>query len=421
MRKMRIYWIWFAMLPELNARLKLALLERFSDPEDIYNADPGAFSEIEGMTPKALEILGNRSLADARRIYNKCEEKGIRILALTDRDYPSRLRNISDPPMVLYCKGILPDFESIPVISVVGTRKATAYGMNIARRMSRQIAACGALVVSGGASGIDTMAMQGALEANKPVVGVLGGGVDVVYPKSNGPLFSKTVELGCLLSEYPPGTQTLPWHFPQRNRIISGLANGVLVVEAPARSGALITARQALEQGRDVFVVPGNIDVAACSGSNALLQDGAAAVFSGWDVVREYEALYPGKLQKQDALTPMQELSLAGGFRDENSASKVAQKPAYLQNTQQETDKKGIDNGLSSNYSVINDPLPALTQEEREIVRHLRLQPRGVDDVIAELGQPAGKILSQLTMLALKGVVVNHPGKRVSLKTEISE
>lgn len=418
---MRIYWIWFALLPELNAGLKLALLERFSDPEDIYNADPKVLSEIEGMTLDALNALGEKSLGEAQRICKECEEKDVRILALTDEEYPSRLRNISDPPLVLYCKGVLPDFEAVPAIGVVGTRKATAYGMNTARRMSRQIASCGALVVSGGAAGVDTMAMQGALEAGKPVVGVLGCGVDVVYPKANGPLFSKTVEQGCLLSEYPPGTKALSWHFPRRNRIISGLANGVLVVEAPVRSGALITARQASEQGRDVFVVPGNIDVPSCIGSNALLQEGASAVFSGWDVVREYEALYPGKLQKQEALTPMQELSLAGSFRAENPVAKVAQKPVILQDINSVTDKKGIDNSLSSNYSGINDPLPALTQEEREIVRHLRRQPRGVDDVIAELGQPASKVLSQLTMLALKGVVINHPGKRVSLKTEISE
>lgn len=409
------------MLPNLSIRLKLALLERFSDPEEIYNTAADSLFQIEEITLEAVEILQSRSLEQARGIYKKCGEKGIQILPVTAEGYPSRLRNISDPPIVLYCRGKLPDLEDVPVISVVGTRKATAYGLNTARTISRQIAACGALVASGGAAGIDAMAMQGALEAGAPVVGVLGCGVDVVYPKANGPLFAKTVEQGCLLSEYPPGTQPLPWHFPQRNRILSGIANGVLVIEAPERSGALITARQALEQGRDVFVVPGNIDVAACTGSNALLQDGAAAVFSGWDTVREYEALYPGKLQRCDVRNPLQEVVFSSGMLERNSVAKVAQKSAYSGSIGFTGDKKGIDNSAANNYSGINAPLPVLTQEEREIVRHLRPEPRAVDDVIAELGQPAGRILSQLTMLALKGVVINHPGKRVSLRFEIQE
>lgn len=415
------HWIWFAMLPELNARTKLMLLARFSDPEDIYNANEAILSEVEGMTPKILEVLQDKSLAEAEKICRVCRKKDIRILPISDPAYPSRLRNISDPPLVLYARGVLPDFDSMPVISVVGTRKATGYGLNIARKISGQIASCGALVVSGGAAGIDTMAMQGALDADKPVVGVLGCGVDVVYPRTNGPLFVKTLEKGCLLSEYAPGTKPLPWQFPQRNRILSGLSNGVLVVEAPQRSGALITARQALEQGRDVFVIPGNIDVEACGGSNALLQEGAGAVFNGWDVVREYEALYPGKVEKKDLLTPMQTVSVAGSLRQEESLAKVAQKPAFGKNDGEESVKKGIDNTPSSNYSGINDQLSGLTQEEREIVRHLCRQPRAVDDVIAELGLPANKVLSQLTMLAVKGIVINHPGKRVSLRSEISK
>lgn len=418
---MRIHWIWFAMLPELSARQKLALLARFSDPEDIYHAAGDQLREADGMTPEAVKTLENKDLEDARKILKTCTDKDIGILAFSDETYPSRLKNIDEPPMVLYYKGVLPDFESVPVISVVGTRKATAYGMTTARTMGRQIAACGALVASGGASGIDTMAMQGALDAGCPVVGVLGCGVDVVYPKSNTWLFATTVEHGCLLSEYPPGTPPYKWHFPQRNRILSGMANGVLVVEAPRVSGALITARQALEEGRDVFVVPGNIDVAACAGSNALLQERAVAVFSGWDAVKEYAPLYPEKLEKRDVPSPLQELAYPGGIHQENSRQKVAQEPRIPGSNRSENDKKGIDNAANSNYSGINDPLPALTQEEKQIVSHLGLQPRPVDEVIAALGLPAGKVLGMLTMLALKGVVVNHPGKCVSLKREIPD
>ena len=399
--------------------MRRILLARFSDPEELYHASSHTLASLEGMTAEAVQALENKDLSESRKILEQCDKGNIRILAIGDAEYPSRLKNIEDPPLVLYCRGQLPDFEEVPVIGVVGTRKATAYGMNTARQIARQIAACGALVVSGGASGIDSMAMQGALEAGKNTVGVLGCGVDVVYPAKNSRLFAKTVENGCLLSEYPPGTPPLGWHFPLRNRIISGLANGILVVEAPAKSGALITSREALEQGRDVFVVPGNIDVPACEGSNALLQEGAAAVFSGWDIVREYEALYPNKVKKcQPILTIIEELEQE---RASKPAMKVAQNAQFPQDAGNGADKKDIDNRSESHYSVINEQTPELSGEENQILSKLQLQPRSVDDVIAELGMPAGKVLSILTMLALKGVVMNHPGKRVSLKRKLPD
>ena len=412
---MRLYWIWFAMLTGLNPRIRQILLARFSDPEELYHVRRDVLENLDGITKEALDALENKNLSESRKIEEDCRKKNIGILAIGDVNYPSRLKNIEDPPVVLYYRGQLPDFEEAPVVSVVGTRKATAYGMNTARQISRQIAACGALVVSGGASGIDTMAMQGAMEAGKPTVGVLGCGVDVVYPAKNSRLFAKTMENGCLLSEYPPGSPPLGWHFPLRNRIISGLANGILVVEAPARSGALITSREALEQGRDVFVIPGNIDVLACEGSNALLQEGASAVFSGWDIVREYEPLYPGKVKK---CTPVISLiEEAEQIREAEPALKVAQNTAAYKRT----DKKDIDNGSQSHYSGINKPAPELTGEERLIVGKLQLEPRAVDEVIAELDMSASKVLGVLTMLALKGVVVNHPGKRVSLKMKFPD
>lgn len=407
------------MLPGLNSRMRQILLTRFSDPEELYHAQGNVLRDLEGITPEAVQALENKDLSESRKIMEDCRRKNIGILAIGDENYPRRLKNIEDPPVVLYYRGQLPDFEEAPVISVVGTRKATAYGMNTARQIARQIAACGALVVSGGASGIDAMAMQGAMEAGKPTVGVLGCGVDVVYPVKNSQLFAKTIENGCLLSEYPPGTPPLGWHFPLRNRIISGLANGILVVEAPEKSGALITSREALEQGRDVFVIPGNIDVLACQGSNALLQDGAAAVFSGWDIVREYEALYPGKVQKRQPVISL--IEEAEQIREAEPALKVAQNKVIPERLNRAADKKDIDNRSQSHYSGINEPIPELTGEERQILGKLELQPRSVDDVIAELGLPASKVLSILTMLALKGVVINHPGKRVSLKRKLPD
>ena len=408
------YWIWFARHSGLSGLQKRLLLEHFPDPEDIYYAKEDKLPEGREDLKALLAALEDKDLTEAEQIGKDCEDRGIRTVTYGDPEYPGRLQNIDDPPLVLYYRGHLPDFDAQPIIGVVGTRKATAYGLTTARHMSRQIAACGALVISGGAYGIDGVAMQGALDAGKPVIGILGCGVDVLYPKSNRILFDRVLENGCLISEYPPGTPALAWHFPRRNRIISGMSNGVLVVEAPEKSGALITARLAFDQGRDVFVVPGNIDVAACAGSNALLQEHALAVFSGWDVVREYAALYPGKLSRK-------ELPREVSPSQDQAVPQVAQKTSIPEKEileKKEKIKKTIDNKQNSPYSGIKDIISVLGDDEQILVRCLDSTPKPVDEVIAQSGLPAGKVLSTLTMLALKGMVVNHPGRCVSLKTK---
>ena len=400
---MLIHWIWYATLPGLSLRQKLAVLEHFSDPEDIFHAD--GFDHIPDMTPDMVKALGNKELVKAKDVLKACAEKHISILTFHDAAYPSRLRNIHDAPLVLYYKGVLPDFEGQPVISVVGTREATAYGVKHAREIAQQIAACGGLVVSGGARGIDAAALQGAMDTGAQTVAVLGFGADIVYPRGNRQLFAKIEEKGCLLSEYLPGTEPRPWQFPERNRIISALANGVLVVEAPERSGALITAEKAFEQGRDVYAVPGNIDVATCVGSNALLQDYAHAVVTGWDVVKAYAGQYPGVEKRPVVL-------------HHSSQLKVAQ-TTMLPAIGTGTDKKDIDNPKDNAYSVLENKEPELTGEEKQILACLSGTPRPVDDVIAQLGMPAGRVLSVLTRLSLKGVVANHPGRMVSVTTQI--
>lgn len=354
------------------------------------------YDHIPEITGEMAKALKDKDLSPAKTVIKSCGEKQIGIVTIGDASYPSRLRNIADAPLVLYYKGALPDFEGQPVISVVGTRKASAYGLKNAERLSKQIAACGGLVVSGGAAGIDTMALKGALEEGKQTVAVFGCGVDVVYPKTNRQLFAKIAEKGCLISEYTPGTGPKPWQFPERNRILSGLADGVLVVEAPEKSGALITARNAFDQGRDVFVVPGNIDVATCTGSNALLQDCGAAVFSGWDVVKEYASIYPEAVENRKPEAPIlmvaEEISIPGA----------------------ETDKKYIDNSGLSAYSDLENILSKLSEQEKAIYVCMDGTPRPVAEVIAQVGLPAAVVLSVLTKLAIKGVVTNHPGGLVS-------
>ena len=417
---MLVHWIWLATRTGLNDREKMALLQHFHDPEDIYYAEDGVLFEEQEISETGRESLKDRNLTACHGILEECNRKGIHICTLTDAAYPARLKNITDPPLVLYYKGRLPDMDSSPVIAAVGTRRATAYGLNVARRIGGQIAKCGGMVVTGMATGIDAAACGGALSAGGMVIGVLGCGADVVYPLSNKGLYADVERYGCLLSEFAPGTPPMKWNFPKRNRIMSGLSNGVLVVEAPEKSGALITARQAAEQGRDVFVVPGNVDVATCAGSNALLRDGAIAVSNGWDILEEYVFLYPEKIRKYDHRVA------APGFTDdvmpmetaETSPAKVAQKPATpgkKRRSDQKTEKITIDKPQNGNYSDIQDRFRHLSEQERRIAELIGNSQPLVDELIAAAELPTGVVLSTLTMLEIKGVVKRLPGKRVSI------
>jgi DNA processing protein len=276
--------------------------------------------------------------------------------------------------------------------------------------MGSQIAACGGYVVSGGASGIDTAAMQGALAAGCNVIGVLGCGVDVIYPRNNRKLFETVVQRGCLISEYPPGEPAHGWHFPIRNRIISGLSAGVLVVEAPEGSGSLITARDALKQDRDIFCVPGKVDDPGFAGSNALLHEGATLVRDGWDVMGQYEFRYPGKVHPMhSAITP--ECA-------EEEMPKVAQKPASPRNAGvfgKKSEKITVDNKTQPPYSDIEEILPKLSENQRSIVK-LLTREKLVDEIIAETGLSAATVSTELTMLQLQGIITMLPGNRVARK-----
>ena len=401
---MPVYWIWFAQLKGIGLHAKRQLLETFRDPEEIYLAD------LKALPKETAEALQNKDLTDAREICRQCTRLSIRILPYADVAYPEKLRNIEDPPMVLYCKGQLPDWQAQPVIGVVGTRKASPYGQKTARLLASQIAACGGLVVSGAAFGVDTQAMEGALDAGKRTVGILGGGVDVVYPAGNRGLYRRTEENGCLLSEYPPGSRPYPGNFLHRNRIISGLSDGVLVVEAPLRSGALNTARHAFTQGRDMFAVPGNVGVETCQGSNALLQEGAYAALSGWDVVKHYEPLYPGAVENCPVT-----LSKSA----EESLPKVAQPqrlPEKQQPQKEVPSKIAIDNLEKSTYSVINKRPTNLSDQEISVLELLSDAPQLPDSILDASNLPSGTVQSILTRLVIKGLAQYHPDGRISQK-----
>lgn len=386
------YWLWLAQCRGLTNQTRLALLEHFLTPEAVYYADPGEVLLTDGMTREQAEALENKDLREADRILGDCDRLNLRILTLGDAEYPVRLRSIYDPPCVLYLRGRLPAMDEEAAVAVVGTRAATPYGLRSAEQMGYGLAAAGAVVVTGLARGIDSAAAQGALRAGGPVVGVLGCGIDVIYPRENRWLYEDVSAAGALISEYPPGTEPSARHFPVRNRIMSGLSVAVLVVEAPPHSGALITAGAALEQGRDVFAIPGQIDAEGSWGCNRLIREGAGLAAEPWDILREYAELFPGKLKTPEHAAPEPLGELPPG-QDEAQPMKPT---LHLSEAE-------------------------LTDDQVTLLRTLGDEPMLVDDLIEATQLPARRVLSALTMLEIDGYAVQSSGKRYARGVVLSE
>ena len=389
------FWLWLTELPGLTNQTRLALLRHFPTPEDVYYADPEEVLLTEGITREQAKLLEDKDCSGADRILADCQRLDLDLLTIQDAGYPNRLRNIYDPPCLLYVRGRLPAFDDEAAVAVVGTRDCTPYGVSCAEKLGFGLAAGGALVVSGLARGIDSAALRGALRGGGTVTAVLGNGLDVVYPRENRYLYEDIAASGALLSEYPPGTPPEGRHFPVRNRIMSGLSLATLVVEAPERSGALITAGTALEQGRDVFAVPGPIDAPASVGCNRLIRDGAGLVTDAWDILAAYAPRFPEKLHRE-------------GAREE---------PAVLgYQARQRTEPKEVPPSLS----LSNNDL-SLTDDQIRLLRTLTEEPMLVDDLIEETEIPTRRVLSALTVLEIEHLVTQHPGKRYTRAVTLTE
>lgn len=271
-----VHWLWLATRSDCSVRFCHALLERFGTPEAVWQAEKAQLSKLPRMNAARLGALLDKDLTYPKRIESDCNRQNIHIVLFDDLTYPKPLRDIVDPPLVLYVRGTLPDFTDRLSISIVGTRSCTDYGIHAARYFAGNLAQQGCIIVSGMALGIDGAANGAAVEAGGITVAVLGCGVDVCYPWQHKKLMQQIIEHGAVISEYPPGTEPKGWHFPVRNRIITGLSQGTLVVEAPKKSGALISADLALEQGRDVFAIPADINRPNSAGCNHLIRQAAA-------------------------------------------------------------------------------------------------------------------------------------------------
>lgn len=345
------------------------LIDRFKSPGSIFRASDEDLLRVEGVNRRHVRAIRSHKMpAGVEAELELIQHKGYRIVVLTDAEYPRLLRQIPDPPPFLYVRGRL---TNDPLnIAVVGSRNATRYGLNTTQSLSASLASLGATIVSGMARGIDTAAHRGALSAGGKTIAVLGSGLERVYPAENKPLFDKIAESGAVVSEFSLNTQPESHNFPIRNRVISGMCLGTVVVEASRKSGSLITARLAAEQNREVFAVPGSIQSFKSSGTHTLIKQGAKLVEHARDVLEE--------------LAPMVQL--------ERPAESASREPADADRV-------------------------ALSADEHCVLDALGAYPTHIDELARSLSFDSGRLSGILLQLELKGLVEQLPGKWFTVAT----
>ena len=436
LQKDALFWIWLAETLGPKSRDFKQLISMYDNPYDLYHADEGEIENIPEITQRTKEALLERDLAKASRILDDCERREVGILTFGDEEYPNSLREIKEPPVLLYYRGTLPDFNRQLCIGMVGTRRMSAYGLQNAYRIAYELASVNALVISGMAAGIDGVCAAAALAAKGQTVAVLGCGVDVVYPTHHRALMERICQNGVLLSEYPPTTKPNYYHFPVRNRIISGISQGTVVVEASIRSGSLITAKDAVTQGRDVFALPANVDSDGAEGTNRLLRDGARLVLDTTDILTPYSYVYTETLRtealskaKQASKADLHYLDSLGVIElttkrvlkndgEQGAASSAAREasPAKKQTTKQPTkrpSKKKPQEEPLEQITINTTPDALISSLDPIQLAVLQAMPddRAVTaDSLGGLGYPYGDVIAALTVLEIMGLVQKLPG-----------
>ena len=353
-----------SLISGVGPHTRMTLLERFGSPAAVLAAAPSALRAVKGIGPKLLDkILKADHENSVRDVIDVCRRHDIDILTETHADYPRALREIYDPPGVLFVRGSIKPQDAL-AIGIVGTRHATQYGLRQAERLAGSLARAGLTIISGLARGIDAAAHRGALAAGGRTIAVLASGVVNIYPPEHAKLADEIAAQGAILSEAPPYAEPLSGTFPQRNRLISGLSLGVIVIEAADRSGALITARHAMEQGRDVFAVPGNVDSRTSRGCHRLIRDGAKLVESADDVLEE--------------LGPLVEAA----SRDDGQE--------------------------------IHHPAELLLNEvEQQVLAAIEGQPTSIDQIVSQSGLPVPQVLSTISVLEMRRLIRRLSGTTV--------
>jgi len=373
----KIAWLTLALIPELGSRSLWKLYQAMGSPEAIIRASEKELLDKASIKPRtARAIAGKQTIRNPKEEWERLVDRGISFITWDDEAYPAPLRHIPDPPLFLFAKGSYRPAHTV-ALAIVGTRNASVRGILFAEKLASDLAALGITVVSGLAIGIDSAAHRGALKAGGQTIAVMGSGLDVPYPRANRDLIELIAGSGVVFSEYPLGTPPEKWRFPMRNRIVSGLSMGVVVVEAGIKSGALITARMALDQGREVFAVPGGVSDERYAGTNKLIKDGAKLVEDIKDILEEYPFLHT---------LPRSEM-------------KIEKRPLAIKGDEHRTSRSD-DNNRGTAESA-----------ESRILQVLSGEPQHIDRICEMTGLSCGTVLSILTMLELKGLVRQLPGK----------
>ncbi|MDD6483321.1 MAG: DNA-processing protein DprA [Clostridiales bacterium] len=388
-----LLWLWLTAKNGISEQTIYHLWERYGDIEKIYTSEK--YDDAGWLDENDKNRLLNKDLSRAREISIKTQKMGARIITYDDETYPMLLKNMDDPPFVLYIKGEEINFDRVLGIGVVGTRRFSEYGHRVTHDICYDLALAGALIVSGLARGIDSIAASTALSVGAKTVGVLGCGLDVIYPPENGELYERTAQNGMLITEYPPGTKAIGSNFPRRNRIIAGLSRGVVVTEAPQRSGALITARLAMENGRDVFSVPRSI-THPYSGTNRLIQQGAKLITCGGDVLEDYPYL-------ENTLVPIK----TPKYKKEDVYSEHTLKPKG------KIENKNTDNAYKERFNEIYNKCD---DNQKKIVKLIGTGEMHIDELVRESGMETSKVSTELMMMEMSGFIKKQPGNKYSIK-----
>lgn len=413
-----LYWIWLARACGVASKDLRRLVEKFESPFEIYLLDPEQIEHIEGIKSRLREALCNKSLEEAYSILRYCKEKKIDVICYSDSRYPTRLRRLDDPPALLFCKGRFPDFNSRLCIAVVGTRKMSEYGKQSAYKIAYELASANAIVVSGMALGVDAVAAAGALGASGTTVAVLGCGIDVVYPAEHRKLSEKIAKSGAVISEFMPSERPERYNFPKRNRIISGLCQGTLVVEGAKGSGALITARTAIAQGRELFALPGKINESNSEGPNELIRDGAIVALSSDDIIAHYDFLYHDainyKAHRKSKRNSELDTSL---IRSLHIGAKTYAGEALLTEEDTEATPAQADNNTKNEIKPAEEKkketdanIEGLDESLRRVLLEMPIDSAVYPDTLVQPDMTIGDVITALTMLELQGLVGSLPG-----------
>lgn len=415
-----IYWIWLSMACRPSGTTFGKLIKEFNGAKEIYEAESKKISSIIGYKNSDRSALENKDLENATKVYEFCKKHNVGVLLYSDEKYPDALRKIENPPVLLYYRGILPEFNKRFFVAAVGTRSLSDYGRKHTFKISFDLASVGAIIVSGMAIGIDGVAMAGALSSGGSCVAVIGSGIDVCYPPQHLQLAREIVKNGCVLTEYAPGTRPSRFNFPSRNRIISGLSSATIVFEGPEKSGALITARCATEQGRRVYTLPAPIGHKNGELSSLLIKNGAKICTRAEDVINDFtdkftSTLNPFLLKERvsiDMMSALRKYSVCAVCPGDDIFNPPR---TFAKNSTETENKEPLGVQLEDKREPVLPP-NGFDKESLKVYKKIPLNsPCTIESLVSDQ-MNLREVIKHLLKLEVSGFVVLLPGEMVSRK-----